>query len=203
MPVRRPGVHARPRSARPAVPALLALACALALALAGAAAAPAQTGPPVKGVPAFEKDTTPLPKAVTGAGGSAPGEVRSGGGGGGALVRIVVGLGVVLAVVYGIYWLLRAYARSRGDTKAEERDARIEVVATTTLAPTRALHLVRVGGDVVLVGATDQGITPVRTWSGEEARRLAPLLDPPLPPPASGGGAGRVVDGLRRRTVRG
>ena len=35
----------------------------------------------------------------------------------------------------------------------------IDVVATTTLAQGRALHLVRVGDELVLVGATEQSIT--------------------------------------------
>src|SRR6186997_1258406 len=81
----------------------------------------------------FKPDTTPLPSVVSGGGSTvtaAPGT------GTGAIVRGVVGLAIVLAVIYGLYWLLRTTARGRrggGDT-------RIEVVATTQLAQHRSLH---------------------------------------------------------------
>ena len=104
-----------------------------------------------KQAPSFKKDTTPLPADVTG--GSANTDSGSTGvsSTSGAVARTIVGLAIVLAVVYGLYWLLKSTAKSR----AAQSDERIAVVATTTLAPNRALHLIRSGDELILVGATE------------------------------------------------
>lgn len=83
---------------------------------------------------------------------------ESGGGGGGSVARAVFGLVVVLAAIYGVHWLLKKWGQSRLQGVAG-RSGVIDVVATTPLAQGRALHLVRVGGELVLVGATEQSIT--------------------------------------------
>lgn len=162
----------------------------------------------------FQKDTTPLPPSVTGAGSgsSEPAEAAAtGGGSGGSIVRMIVGLAVVIAVIYGVYWLLKALNRSR----ANGGDGRLAIVATTQLAPNRSVHLIRVGEELVLVGAAEQGVTPIRVYGAEEARRLEPLLDgtgqlpftpvaPESPAQRSGSGFGqRFFVELRQRTVRG
>jgi flagellar protein FliO/FliZ len=150
--------------------------------------------------PAFQKDTTPLPAGVThsSGGGSAATGVSSSSG---AIARTVVGLAIVLAVVYGLYWLLKSTAKSR----AAQSDERIEVVATTTLAPNRSLHLIRSGDELILLGATEQSVTPIRVYSAEEARAMdielaaaAQLDHAPGRPPAPTG----VLEALRRRTAR-
>jgi hypothetical protein len=91
-----------------------------------------------KQAPAFHKDTTPLPTGVThsSGGGSATTGISSSSG---AIARTIVGLAIVLAVVYGLYWLLKSAAKSR----AGQADGRIEVVAKTTLAPGAAPDPVR------------------------------------------------------------
>jgi hypothetical protein len=58
----------------------------------------------------------------------------------------------------------------------------------------------------VLVGVSEHGVTPVRTYSEEEAEAVG-LLDledgDDEPPRGNGGGAlGRVIEDLRRKTVR-
>ena len=59
----------------------------------------------------FHKDETPLSKSVTdGSGGTS---AIGAGGGVGTIARMIVGLAIVLAVVYGIYWLLKSTNRSR------------------------------------------------------------------------------------------
>lgn len=80
--------------------------------------------------------------------------------GGGSLLRFIFGLVVVLAVIYGVHWLLKKWGHSRLEGVAG-RAGVIDVVATTALAQGRALHLVRVGDELVLVGATDQSITRI------------------------------------------
>jgi flagellar protein FliO/FliZ len=150
--------------------------------------------------PAFHKDTTPLPSGVTHSSGdgSATTGISSSSG---AIARTIVGLAIVLAVVYGLYWLLKSAAKSR----TAQTDGRIEVVATTTLAPNRALHLIRSGDELILIGATEQSVTPIRVYSAEEARAMdlelaaaAQLPNAPGRPPTPTG----VLEALRRRTAR-
>jgi hypothetical protein len=73
------------------------------------------------------------------------------------------------------------------------------------------LHLVRVGSDLVLVGAAEKTVTPIRTYSEHEARRAgliadgeAPLLEAgePVPARSAGSSSTGLVDLLRARTVR-
>jgi flagellar biosynthetic protein FliO len=79
---------------------------------------------------------------------------------GGSMLRFVFGLVVVLAVIYGVHWLLKRWGQSRMQGVAGTAGI-IDVVATTPLAQGRSLHLVRVGKDLVLVGATEQSITRI------------------------------------------
>lgn len=97
--------------------------------------------------------------------------VTSGGGGGG-LVRTIVGLAVVIGVIYGLTWVLKQVKTSR-ETKSAGPG--LENIASVSLGPNRALHLVRSGREIVLVGAAEQGVTPIRVYSMEEARRLGLL----------------------------
>ena len=79
-------------------------------------------------------------------------------GGGGSIARMLLGLAVVGALIYGIHWLLRKWGRSRAQGMGGSAGV-IDVVATTPLSQGRALHLIRVGQELVLVGATEQSIT--------------------------------------------
>jgi flagellar biosynthetic protein FliO len=77
-----------------------------------------------------------------------------------SLGRFLFGLVVVVALIYGIHWLLKQWGQSRLQGVAG-RAGVIDVVATTPLAQGRTLHLVRLGDELVLVGATDQSITRI------------------------------------------
>ena len=147
--------------------------------------------------PAFHTDTTPLDSNVSSSGGS--NAATSVGGSGADIVRTIVGLAVVLCVIYGVYWLLKSAAKA----KSGRGDERIGVVATTPLAPNRALHLVRAGEELILVGATEHSITPIRVYSGDEAVTVEAAVGETGfgLPPAPRGSAG-LVETLRRWTVR-
>jgi flagellar protein FliO/FliZ len=95
--------------------------------------------------------------------------------GGGSIVRTIVGLAVVLGVIYGLYWVLK---QIKANKDADDTGDALETVATLTLAPNRSLHLVRVGGEIVLLGAAEHQITPIRRYSEAEATALG-LLEPP------------------------
>jgi flagellar protein FliO/FliZ len=94
--------------------------------------------------------------------------------GGGSLVRTFVGLAVVIAVIYGLYWILRQVKAGR-----EERTVGkgLETTATVPLGPNRALHLVRAGNELVLVGVAEGGVTPIRTYTEAEARAAGLVVD--------------------------
>ena len=138
---------------------------------------------------------------------------------GGGVLRTFVGLAVVLAVIYGVYWILKQVRSSR-----EERasGSGLAPLATLPLGPGRSLHMVRAGSEVVLIGVGEHGVTPIRSYAEAEAR-AAGLLDEIadgaddgwhgegsngalVTAPAAGSPAppslGALVDALRRRTVR-
>src|SRR3954464_6350689 len=133
----------------------------------------------------------------------ATGDTTSHVGGGGTIVRTIVGLAVVIGVIYGLYWVLKQVKSSR-EEKATGQG--LAALATLPLGAQRSLQLVRAGRELHLVGVSEHGVTPVRTYSEEEAD-AAGLLD--LEPEDDGSSNGRsggvvtsVIDELRRRTVR-
>jgi flagellar protein FliO/FliZ len=149
--------------------------------------------------PAFHQDKTPLGSGVTSAG-SGSGSAPPVGSAGADVIRTIVGLAVVLAVIYGVYWLLKTSARA----KSGRPDERIGVIATTPLAPNRSLHLVRAGDELILVGATDHSITPLRVYTAEEALLVEGIGgDMPLAlPPATPLRPNNLLEVLRKRTAR-
>lgn len=127
---------------------------------------------------------------------------QTGGGSGGSLARTFIGLAVVVAVIYAVAWALRQVKSSK-----EERatGTGLSAVATVPLGPGRSVHLIRAGRELVLVGAGDQGVVPLRTYTEEEARSLGLLGEPDAAPAPSGrpaGLAGGLLEALRKRTAR-
>src|SRR3954471_4054128 len=128
--------------------------------------------------------------------------------GGGSIVRTIVGLAVVIGVIYGLYWVLKQVKSSR-EEKATGQG--LAALATLPLGAQRSLQLVRAGRELHLVGVSEHGVTPVRTYSEDEAE-AAGLLDLEFDEDApgsrngngngSGRGAAAVIQELRRRTVR-
>jgi flagellar protein FliO/FliZ len=125
---------------------------------------------------------------------------------GGSLVRTFVGLAIVIAVIYGLYWVLKQVKASR-EEKASGQG--LSAVATLPLGPNRTLQLVRAGRELVLVGVSEHGVTPVRTYTEEEAEAIGLLdaeADGDFDTPAGGAAGGnplrRIIDDLRSKTVR-
>ena len=117
---------------------------------------------------------------------------------GGSLVRTIVGLAVVIGVIYGLTWVLKQVKSSKQESAA---GSGLTSLATLPLGTNRSLHLVRAGDEVVLVGAGEHGVTPIRTYSEAQARALG-LLDPAVGPEVFGAPAKRaLIDRLRDRTV--
>ena len=136
----------------------------------------------------------------------------------GGLVRTIVGLVIVIAVIYGLYWVLKQVKSSREDRAS---GSGLGTLATMPLGHNRSLHLVRAGGEVVLLGVGEGGVTPIRTYGEHEARALGLIADgddedpsgpkagPTLPgglgelqaKPGFGGALRRSLDELRAKTV--
>ena len=111
----------------------------------------------------------------------------------------------MLAVIYGVAWVLKQVKRSK-----EERGqgTSLETTAVVALGPNRSLHLVRAGRELVLVGVAEHGVTPIRTYSEDEAIDLGLIgeddveLDGTPHTTTSRAGAVRWLDRLKDRTVR-
>jgi flagellar protein FliO/FliZ len=106
-------------------------------------------------------------------GGADSAPAKSVGASGGSIVRTIVGLAIVIAVIYGLTWVLRQVKTSRQDVAA---GGGLRTLATLPLGTNRSLHLVRAGEEVVLVGAGERGVTPIRSYTPAEARALG-LID--------------------------
>ena len=94
--------------------------------------------------------------------------------GGGSLVRTFVGLAVVIAVIYGLYWVLKQVKASREESAS---GTGLSSFAVVPLGPNRSLHLIRAGRELVLVGVAEHGVTPIRTYSEREAEDLGLIAD--------------------------
>jgi len=134
-------------------------------------------------------------------------------GGGGGLVRTFVGLAIVLAVIYGLYWVLKQVKASR-ETAASGNG--LQSLASVPLGANRSMHLVRAGEEIVLVGVSEQAVVPIRIYREAEAR-AAGLLEAPADvdgdgevvaaakrtaPPTPGAFVRDVLTRLQQRTVR-
>jgi flagellar biosynthetic protein FliO len=159
---------------------------------------------PSSAVAAGYRDRTPLPSDVSGVGGSNVPATHIASGTGNAALHMVLALAIVVALIFGIYKLLKRSAKKNDKTVAD--DGWMNVVSTTPLAPSRSLHLVRVGEELILLGASDGSLTPIRVYGADEARRLGvdPLTVQSLPVRPARGGAGMnsLVESLRRMTAR-
>lgn len=191
--------HLRRRMRPHILPALGTLVAILALALL-APQAPAQSGPrattaPAAGAPAeaattvADRESLPIPE-----GSSGPASV-GGGDLGGTAFRLLLGLLVVVALILGVWYLLRRIQRGRYPALGETSTGLISVLATTPLGPGRALHIVQVADQVVLVGATDHSVQAIATLDDDTAAVITRALGP------DDGGPGQVARARAMQTT--
>ena len=145
---------------------------------------------------------------------SAPASSSSSSSGGASLVRTIVGLAIVLAVIWGITWLLRQVKASKGGVGSDQSSEGLATVAALTLGSGRSVHLVRAGSDYVLVGVAERGVVPVHRYTEQEARQAGLLglgaSNPMLADDSSGSAMeipgqplpANALERLRRWTVR-
>jgi flagellar protein FliO/FliZ len=163
--------RAAPRAAIPALgmsmpTRMAAPACAVAVACLGALAC---AGPAQAFTPSSKSGSEDTPLSIAPTTGSHTNST------GPSLVRTIVGLLIVIAVIWGLSWILRQVktGRSRGTAGWG-----LASMATLPLGSGRSLHLVRAGSDYLLVGSAEQGVVPIYRYTEQQARD-AGLLDPP------------------------
>jgi flagellar protein FliO/FliZ len=106
--------------------------------------------------------------------------------GGASIVRTIVGLLIVIAVIWGLTWILKQVKSSRETRSA---GSGLSSLATLALGSGRTLHLVRAGRDYLLVGSAEHGVAHIHRYTEAQARD-AGLLDLPEPPTDGGADAG-------------
>ncbi len=116
--------------------------------------------------------------------------------GGASIVRTIVGLLIVIAVIWGLTWILKQVKTGRETRSA---GSGLTSLATLALGSGRTLHLVRAGRDYLLVGSAEHGVAPIHRYTEEQAR-AAGLLD--LPEPTASPGEGDSIPGARNRPMQ-
>lgn len=164
----------------------------------------ATTAPTTTGTAPADSESLPIPE-----GSASPVSVDSGLGG--TALRLLIGLIVVVGLIAAVWQVMKRVQRNRYPALEAAGGSLIDVVATTPLGPNRALHLVRVADEVVLVGATEQMVQAVARLSADDAAAIVRALSTeagdtalgrPADPARSPGGPFTLVDRLRDLTVR-
>jgi flagellar protein FliO/FliZ len=137
---------------------VFAVLCACLLAFAG----PASAFSPAIKAKGVGGENTPLHLSST----SGTSHTSSATGGGAGIVRTIVGLAIVIAVIWGLAWILRQVKSGR---EPNVSSSGLASVAALTLGSGRSVHLVRAGNDYVLLGSTEHGVAPIHRYTEEQA----------------------------------
>jgi flagellar protein FliO/FliZ len=86
--------------------------------------------------------------------------------GGASIVRTIVGLAIVLAVIWGLTWILRQVKGGRDPRVAANG---LTSVAALSLSSGRSVHLVRAGNDYLLLGSAEHGLMPIHRYTEQQA----------------------------------
>ncbi|HEX4901211.1 MAG TPA: flagellar biosynthetic protein FliO [Acidimicrobiales bacterium] len=126
-------------------------------------------------------------------------------------VRLVVSLGVVVAIMAAAAWVLKRVASggfAAGGRGRPGRPVRIEVLARQTLGRRSSIALVRAGGRGLVLGITEQHVTLLAETSADELVLPDTTPEPPgtaapIGDPVVAGPTWRsLTETLRERTVR-
>jgi len=101
------------------------------------------------------------------------------GSGGASLVRTIVGLAIVIAVIWGVSWILRQFKAGRDPHVSSDGLASI---AALQIGSGRSVHLVRAGSDYLLLGSAEHGVVPIHRYTSFEAQDAGLLGIAETPP---------------------
>jgi len=90
------------------------------------------------------------------------------------VVKMLISLAGIGGLIVGFIYLLKRFIFNRNNLPAAQ--GRITVLNTSYLAPKKSIHLVKVINRVLVVGVTEQSITTLSEFNGEDAE---PLLKTP------------------------
>ncbi len=108
-------------------------------------------------------------------------------------LRMILVLGAVIAVIYGIFYLLRKVSVPR-----LQEGGLIRVLTTQSLTGGRFLHLVQVGRQVFLIGSGEGNVTLLSEISDRESiDEIALAAGTSVPAPGQGGFARMLSDLFR------
>jgi flagellar protein FliO/FliZ len=176
---------------------VFAVLCACLLAFAG----PASAFTPAIKAKGASGENTPLDLSSPSATSHTSSTATSGGA---SIVRTIVGLAIVIAVIWGLAWILRQVKSGR---EPNVSSTGLASVAALTLGSGRSVHLVRAGNDYVLLGSTEHGVAPIHRYTEEEAidAGLLPASGalPAEPPKRSTASTGLRVAALAGRILTG
>ncbi len=119
----------------------------------------------------------------------------------GTLARTLGALLVVIAVIYGLSWILKQGRQAKNPSMGDG----LTQIASLPLGPNRSVALVRVGAELHMLGVAESGINGIRVYSEEEAYELGIPFDLDDFENANSSGNAvtrRLVDTLRRLTAR-
>ena len=94
--------------------------------------------------------------------------------GGGSIVRTLIGLAIVVGIIFALHWILK---QAKASKEGKASGLGLAPVATLPIGSGRSVQLLRAGRELVLVGVGEQGVTPIRRYSEDEARELGLLPD--------------------------
>ncbi len=92
-------------------------------------------------------------------------------------MRTIVGLAIVLAVIFGLRWVMKQVKASREE---KGNGGGLASMANLPLGSNRSLHVVRAGREVLVVGSGEHGVTPVRSYDEQEAQALGIIEEEPV-----------------------
>lgn len=132
---------------------------------------------------------------------SATAHAASAGGSGSGIVRTIIALVVVIGIIFAVSKVLKGI-KGRDAVRASGNG--LEQIATLPIAAGKSVSLLRSGTDIILLGVSDHGVTPIKTYTEDEAIAAGidlpedegDVFDPAEKP------LDRVINGLRRMTVR-
>ena len=99
-------------------------------------------------------------------------------------LQVLLGTGLVIALLLAFLWVLRRYVQGAPGTRAQRR---IQILEAHTLGPRQRLVLVRVDGEDLLLGMTG---TEIRALWPQQARAVRAAVSAAAPAAARAGEPG-------------
>ncbi|MHB1156283.1 MAG: FliO/MopB family protein [Phycisphaerales bacterium] len=137
--------------------------------------APASISPAPAGVvPASPEPVPPQEQQPLGPSGSqadhrttsiTPSSAPASGGGGGWVVQTLLALGLVIALIFALRWLLKRLTGWGAAAGAHRADAMVEVLARSTIAPKTSVLFLKIHERIVVAGQTPAGLNTLAEFN--------------------------------------